>query len=342
LLGEFFDWWGRHLLELVPAGLRNGALGADALIADAGTPGQISLLRRRRGVEQRLGTVRLDDPAAPLLRATLTGRPRGETVLLRLPAGDVLERSVTLPLAAERDPERVLGYEMERLTPFTADEVYWGYGVLDRDRARARLVLRLTVVPRARIASLVEMLSNHGGRPGLLEAVTPGGMRSITLSHEGAAARQPWQSARVMGATAAILALLVLASPFLRQSLELADLQERLDAMAPDIRKVEQLRRTINGAGAGGDAVAAETRRLGDTLEALAAITEILPDDSYLTEFTMRERKMTLSGLATSAPKLISSLSSDPRIRNPAFTAPVTNSETTRKDVFSIRAELAN
>ena len=76
-------------------------------------------------------------------------------------------------------------------------------------------------------------------------------------------------------------------------------------------------------------------------MEALAAITEILPDDSYLTEFTMRERKITLAGQASSAPKLISALSADPRIRNPAFTAPVTRNENNRNDVFAIRADLA-
>ena len=87
--------------------------------------------------------------------------------------------------------------------------------------------------------------------------------------------------------------------------------------------------------------MAAETRRLGDTLEALAALTEVLPDDSYLTEFTMRERKITMAGLGASAPNLIKGLSADPRVRNPAFTAPVTKSETNHLDVFAIRAELA-
>jgi general secretion pathway protein L len=116
----------------------------------------------------------------------------------------------------------------------------------------------------------------------------------------------------------------------------------RLEALAPRMREVDALRRRISGAGAGGDAVANEQRRLGDVLEALAAITELLPDDSYLTEFTMRERKMTLSGLSASAPRLISALSSDPRISNPAFTAPVTRAENGHSDVFSIRADLAN
>ncbi len=340
MIGEFFEWWGRQLLSMVPPQFRGGAGGADALVADAASPGVLTLWRRRRGQEVRLGQVRLDDPAATILRAALNG-PRSEKLVLRLPGNAALERSVILPLAAERDPERVLGYEMERLTPFTTEEVFWGFGVEERDRARSRLVLRLTVVPRAAVTALIEFLGHHGGRPGLLEAVTSGGVRSITLTHQGSATRSLF-STRNLGFVAAALMVIVLISPFLRQSLELADLQDRLDTAAPQVREAEKLRRQIAGAGAGGDAVAAETKRVGDTLEGLAAITEILPDDSYLTEFTMRERKMTLSGLSASAPKLITLLSADPRVRNPAFTAPVTRSETNKNDVFSIRAELAD
>jgi len=342
LLGEFFDWWGRQLLDLVPARLRQAATGADAVIVDATMQGTLILLRRRRGLEQRLGQMRLDEPATTALRAAFNGRSGGEQVLLRLPGTAVLERSVILPLAAERDPERVLGYEMERLTPFAAEEVFWGFGIEERDRARARLVLRLFVIPRAAVASLMDLLALAGGRPNLLEATTQGGLRSIKLSHEGSAGAGRLLSPRTLGYAAAVLGVLVVLSPFLRQSVEIGSLQDRLDAMAPRVKQAEALRREISGAGAGNDAVAAETRRLGDSLEALAAITEILPDDSYLTEFTMRERKMTLSGLSASAPKLISGLSADARIRNPAFTAPVTKSETNHLDVFSIRAELAN
>ncbi len=341
MFGEFFDWWGRQLLELVPARWRSRAAGTDALIADASQAGLLTLWRRRRGAEQRMAQIRLDGPGSPALRAALQGRPRGERVHLRLSSTQVLERSVTLPLAAERELERVLGYEMERLTPFTVDEVFWGYTVQDRDRARARLLLRLTMVPRAAVAGLIDLMAAEGGRPSLLETTAAGGARTMRLAHQDPAARRGLLSQRSLAWACGALAIFVIASPFLRQSLALDRLQDRLELMAPRIAQVDDLRRRISGAGAGGDAVAAETRRLGDTLEALAAVTEILPDDSYLTEFTMRERKMTLSGLGASAPKLISLLSGDPRIRGPAFTAPVTRSETNHLDVFSIRAELA-
>jgi general secretion pathway protein L len=342
LLGEFIDWWGQQLLDLVPPRLRRHATGTDGLIVDASSPGSVVLLRRRRGVEQRLAQARLEEQGLTPLRAALNGRPRSEPVLLRLPAERVLERIVTLPLAAERELDNVLGYEMERLTPFTAEEVFWGHALQERDRARGRLKLRLMFVPKASVAGLIDQLAALGGRPDRIETAAPDGPRVIRLAHAGVASGSVALSTRNLAAAAAVLFLLVLASPFLRQSLALAEVQDRLDGMASRIEQVEALRRRIAAASAGGDAVAAETRRVGDTLEALAALTDILPDDSYLTDFTMRERKMTLSGLGASAPKLISGLSADPRIRNPAFTAPVTRSETNHLDVFSIRAELAS
>ncbi len=350
MLYEFAHWWGRQLWDLVPERLRQEAGDGRALVADAAEPGLLTLTSRRRGGEGKLGQFRTDGSGTQALRAAFASRPRGEPVLLRIAPDVVLERDVNLPLAAERDPERVLGYEMERLTPFTADEVFWSTALRTRDRARGRLGLRLTIVPRVTVQGLIDLLTEAGGRPTSLEAPTPQGSRSIMLSHSETA-RYTLVSARTGLYVIAALAALVLISPFLHQSLAMADAQDRIDSLAPDMRQVDILRRRITGAGSGGDAVAAESRRVGDTLEALAAVTEILPDDSYLTEFTIRERKMTLSGLAASAPKLISGLSADPRIRNPAFTAPVTRQEQGRigfgaeqappRDVFSIRAELA-
>jgi general secretion pathway protein L len=342
VLAEFFTWWRQQLLDLVPEALRRGA-GADvnALVAEQSGPGLLSFTRRRRGVEAKLAQARLDEPGLPSLRAILESRAGGEPVVLRLPADAVLERGVTLPLAAERDMERVLGYEMERLTPFTADEVYWGATLESRDRARGRVALRLTLVPRIQVQELVALLARCGGAPSLIETETAQGPRTIRLAHEAEPTRIARLSPRTAGLVVAGLAALVIVSPFLHQSLALSGAEARLDALQPKMRMVDQLRRRISGAGAGGDVVATETRHFGDALAALAAVTEILPDDSYLTEYTMRERKITLSGLAASAPKLISALSADERIRNPAFTAPVTRQEAMHKDVFAIDAELA-
>ena len=296
MLGEFFDWWVSQLLELVPSRFRQQTGGTDALIADAGEPGMLTLFRRRRGVEQRITSVKLDDPAMLSLKAALNGRPRNEAVLLRPARHQVLERAVALPLAAERELERVLGYEMERLTPFTADEVFWGYGRRARPGAGAS-PSAADDVPRAAVAGLVETLKRSGCTTRRLESVAPDGV----ARHETGAAGTGRSGPRPVAAQCGDGGCRPRCAgggrrPSFGRSLALSDLREGLAVLAPRIGAGRELRRRISGAGAGGDAVAAETRRLGDTLlGALAAITDILPDDSYLTEFTMRERKMTLS-----------------------------------------------
>jgi general secretion pathway protein L len=202
--------------------------------------------------------------------------------------------------------------------------------------------VRLSLVPRATVQSLIDMLAACHGRPSLIEAETEDGPRAIRLAHEPVAGAMTRLTPRNAAIILASLAGLVIISPFLRQSFELAAANRELASLAPRMTEVNALRRRIQGAGAGGDAVAKENRRVGDMLEALAAITEILPDNSHLTEFTMRERKMTLKGESASAPHLISLLSADPRIRNPAFTDATTTAENGHNDVFAIRAELAN
>jgi general secretion pathway protein L len=104
---------------------------------------------------------------------------------------------------------------------------------------------------------------------------------------------------------------------------------------------VEALRRGIAAGDAGRNILAKEQERTGNVLQILAVVTRILPDDTYLTDFSLRERKMTLSGRSASAPRLITGLSADPAIANTAFAAPVTRIEGATSDVFSIKAEVA-
>jgi len=49
-------------------------------------------------------------------------RMAGRTTVLRLGETDVLGKTVSLPLAAERELDQALAFEMDRETPFTAEE----------------------------------------------------------------------------------------------------------------------------------------------------------------------------------------------------------------------------
>jgi len=150
---------------------------------------------------------------------------------------------------------------------------------------------------------------------------------------------------RALYAAACVCAGLVAAAaivPFVKQALELAAVERRIEAIAPRVQLAEALRKRVGEAADGRDVLAAERIRLGDPLQALAVLTELLPDDTYLTVLTLNMRKLTFAGRSAGAARLIAVLSASPLIRNPVFGAPVTRSEDGQGDLFSIHADLGS
>jgi general secretion pathway protein L len=327
MLKALATWWASRMLELVPARLlRDSASVGPAVIVDAGDlsePDEVRLIRRRNGQETPLGSV-------------------GGEVAVRVPSRLLLEQRVTLPLAAERDPGRVLQYDMDRLTPFAADAVFWSFAVLRQDRANKQLVLLLSLVPKAPLAELLASLGRAGLRPTVLEATRPDGtVRQIGLG--AGRSRQAMVLTRAGGGLAVAcgaLAVAAIALPFVLQSLELDAVETRIATLRPQAAAASAARlRTATEIGTAG-AAATERTRVGDALQALAAVTDLLPDDTYLTDLTLRARRLTIGGRSDAAVKLIPALAADRTIGNPALLAPVTRATSGRPDIFSIAAEL--
>ncbi len=319
MIGEVLTWWGQQLLSLVPA--RGWAGQRDAVLATQ-RGGSLDVSVRRRGRLGALGAFPLTDAGAAALATALSRAlgPRRAPLELQLPEGTMLDQGVTLPLAAERDPDSVLRYEMDRLTPFAADQLYWTWAVLRRDRARAQLDLRLTLVVRAQVDPVIDVLRRAGLS---LRALVGEGDRIIPLD---AARPGPWRQrgAAALAGVCGLLAVAAVAIPFVQQSWAGQRIEQTIAALRPAVDRVDALRRGMSQAVAGVDVLAAQRARLGDPLAAMAALTDILPDDTVLTDLAMRQRVLALTGQSAAAARLIPALAADPALRDPAFTAPVT------------------
>jgi len=325
------------MLELVPASLRRigGSRRCLVLEPNAVPATSVAVILRRGTRKVTLGAMALDGG-----RANLPGLPSHmDEVTLRLPASLMLEQRVALPLAAERDPAQVLRFEMDRLTPFAADAVFWSWAPIRRDSANRRLDLLIRLVPKAPVQPLIAALAKAGLAPTALESAYPGADRRIVLG----GTRDIWSRRSQIAAAAlcAMLAASAIVTPFIQQELALREAAVRIAALRAPVAQVEALRtRLANQAGKLG-AIATEQARLGDALQTLAALTETLPDDTYLTDLALRARRLTIGGRSDSAVKLIPLLASGRVIGNPSFLAPVTHAPSDGRDIFSITAEVS-
>jgi general secretion pathway protein L len=270
-------------------------------------------------------------------------RAAGKRVVLRLRQTDVLAKTVSFPIAAEPHVHQALSFQMDQETPFTPDEIYWSHFVSRRDRQSGRLSVRLLLVPRQRLAALLGALDRVGIVPNRAEIGDgPDQDRSLPLDDGAALVGAPrrallWPAA----ACCLVLALGTIATPFVRQEISLASLDQEIAAGRATATEAEQLRRDLDRLSGTVDLVESERDKAGRLLATLAALTRALPDDTYLTEVTMQQRKVTLSGRSAAASRLIGALSAGEGVRNVAFAAPVTRLDALRVEIFTITAEVA-
>ena len=332
MIGAFLTWWKEQLLSLWPGQASDRRRD---VVSAALRGGALDVSVRRGGRTGALGTFPLDATGMAALAAAIGARR--PPLELALPAGMMLEHAITLPLAAERDPAAVLRFEMDRLTPFAANELYWGWAVDRRDRVRSQLQLHLWLVLRGQVDGVLGLLRGAGLHPALLM----GASRQIGL--DGAAAGA-WSRRGAVGwaVACAVLSAAAIVIPFVQQSRAEDRIEQQIATRRPAVDRAEALRRQLAAASAVVDVLASQRAKVGDPLAVMAALTDILPDDTVLTELALRQRVITISGASGAAARLIAALAADPAIRDPAFTAPVTRNETTHTDGFSIRAVAAS
>ncbi len=340
MFAEFLSWWLARLVELVPAWLKRrlATVPREAVLVADTTLRAVALTPAGADAPARFA---LDANGVAALRAALGARVRPASVSLALPAGLLLERHVSLPLAAARDPGGVLRFEMDRLTPFNAEDVVFGWSIRQRDRKRGRLEIALWLIPTAPLRPLLTALGDAGAAVHSVLEGWPAAPRRLPLSLSAEPAGG-WRSRlrRVSLAGCALLALAAVSIPFVRQALALAATEARIAALRPRANQATALRQRLAAAAAGGIAVGRERARLADPMDTLATLTALLPDDTHLTQFGLHEGRIELSGFSQAAARLIGLLAASPALRNPTFAAPVTRAETGSGEMFSIRAEL--
>lgn len=353
MIHSFFLWWGQQLISLLPARLFGGTSAeTDAfLISPADdTPNAptktVALDMRQRGSRTQLGNFSDDADGLRRLSARIAKKGRAPLVFLALPQGAPLEKTLVLPTAVEFELDRVLGYEMDVETPFSADQVYWNWVIDRRDPTQDMLDVTLVLLPRAKIDGLITLLQQQGIRLQGIET-TRGDGTSLVLP----LVRSGRNDSRALGlrprmiwAAALVLALIAIALPFLRQSLAGREIDARISAVRETAMQAQALQSRLDGTAAGGDVILIERSHFADPLRVLTELTEALPDDTFLSDFLLKGHKLTVAGQSASATRLIGPLSAHTLFHEPSFASPVTRhaSDTGSVEVFSIATEVGS
>jgi general secretion pathway protein L len=349
-LGDIVRWWLGELTELVPEAVRRRFVGQRTrlvLLVDA--PGD-NLLEQTGQQARRVGRIDLQAPEAGTARRIEAAIPRAKRngaieVVLRFPAQRALRTPVSLPLAAERNLSEVIGFEFERLVPFSRSDVHYAYRVLARDKQAQTIRLELVVLPRSEVADLAQRIESLGLRVAALEIVEAGferGVTSIPLGDRNVARAMAGERkiAIGLGAAAGLLALICLAVPYWRSSAAIDTLMREMGDARRQAEGAASLQKQIDAKRQEQQFLTDRKRAVPTATELLSTLTQLIPDDAYLTELSITADRLRLVGAANSATALLTLIDQSPVFRGAAFQSPIVQDPRLNRERFDITARI--
>ncbi|MEW5728388.1 MAG: PilN domain-containing protein [Pseudomonadota bacterium] len=263
------------------------------------------------------------------LRAALSKHKRR----LELAAERVLVRRTSLPLAAEENLREVIAFEMDRVLPFQAEEVYFDYIVIQRDAEHGRVLVEIAAARRDVVDALVKEAGNITGVG--VSGLDP--RFDLRPPQVGRRTLRPVDWA--MLGVGVLLLLVAVGAPFHRLNATIDALEAELASLRTDAQEAQRLRASID------TSLAAERliveRRLARpmALTALEEVTRLTADDSWLQQFRMTAEGVELQGVAGASSQLLRAVEDSPVFEGGMFRAPVAQDPKTNRERFSLGAK---
>ncbi len=340
-LPALLAWWWGELRALLPASMQQALAGGAQwhLLERRGDTWHL----RRAGESTALAQWSdADDPAMQqqaLRQALAAVDPQDLRLALCLPAAAGLRRTLALPLAARDNLAQVVSFEIDRQTPFRAEQVATDVRELDQPAGEGRFAAQLIVLPRAALDPLLERLAALRIRVDAVDLLTADGLRV------GANLLAPAQRPRhsdprrrlnlALGGASVLLLVLALGQWLHNRQLALDAMQAQVDTMRGEAQQVAALRQQLqDNAGAAG--FLAQKKK--DTVPVLALLDEMtrrLPDTAWLERFSLdASGAIGFQGQSVQAAKLVDALKDSPLIRDVGFQGSIQADPTTGKERF--------
>ena len=349
-LSAFLSWWGGELAALVPNGLRRLFQADTGQIVFDVSGEKILIQQVSQRSHREIGRVdaRPDDPAVEAAAlAPIVGQLRLDRfdVVLRIPAAHALKKALILPRAAAENLRQVLTFEMDRQTPFSADQVYFDYLVRPAPPSSETVDVELVACPKGEVDAAVARARAWRISPTIVDIGGGGRDEPARINLLGVASgRKTGGGPARLTAGLAVVALLLGAAALYLQLDRQRRTAELMEAEANKAKVVAtvaaKLRENIVELAGGAEFLAKRKQTTPQFVETLDALTRLLPDDTWLQQLRINGDEVRLTGFSAAASSLIGLIERSDRFKDARFRSSVTQDARSRAERFTISAKI--
>lgn len=347
-VGQFLRWWAEELRNAMPSQLRARMQYARRKLLMQMTGAELVFSVENDKAIQSLDSISSDqDPQLQKqrVRELLKRHELAEVNReLLLSESVVLHTNVSMPLAAEANLRQALAYEMDRHTPFRAEEVFYSWRNLTRDREAGQLRFELYVTQREPVETQIEQLKRLGLSPSGVDVVGPEGPLGINLLPEALRYHVINKQVRINWVIAAVtvfLLVFVMAQSLWLREHQVKAIGEAIDDVRAEALAVQQIRKQIDDASEAAGFLQNRKMENGYKVEMLAELSRILPEDTYLDRLSMREGTIQMQGKSGNAQSLIELINDSAFFENASFRGPTRLDNRSGKEIFDLNADNA-
>jgi general secretion pathway protein L len=255
-----------------------------------------------------------------------------------------LLRPLELPQRAGEFLDGVVRAQIDRLTPWSAADAAFGWHK-PRSIGADRIAVTVAATARALVIPYVQALTALGAQAVTVSTLIPGPDAAPIRVFEHTIGRA-LDVARIRRAVVALLLLAALAAgaSLAASTVVTASLSARQDELA---RRIAERRAAIRGGRERADLASTPQRMLErrkyespSTVLVLDALSQIIPDHSYMIELRIEADKLRVIGITRDAPSLIRLIEQNPMFSRATFFAPTTRSPTDPGERFHIEAHI--
>lgn len=341
--GDFLSWWKESLLSWVPLRWRVifGLARNRLLLSRTGDQLQLQV-QDAEGLHE-LAMLPLPIDAAQL-DGVLGDRAGKLPRWLLLPAGSALQRRLPLPAAAADRLRDVMRFEIDRQTPFSADNVRFDARVVGR-RNDGQLDAELVAMPRANFDAAVAALGSLAGTLAGVDASDGNGVPlgvNLLPAEQRSRGQDPLSTWKWVLASVAVVALVAAMWQVLENRRAAADaFAAQVETRAGQARSVTAQRQRLVDLVEGAAFLDKARAERPTTVEILDELSRRLPGNTYLEKVGIEGDRLTVIGYSPEASALVGRLEGSKLWRAPALSGALQPDPRTRLDRFTLTADLA-
>jgi general secretion pathway protein L len=260
--------------------------------------------------------------------------------VLRLPADAVLTRRTSFPAQVREKLPQVIRLELDRLSPFSADQVVYDFSLAPAAKGDTRVAVELAICRRDRVADWIKRLDEAGSPVDQITWEGAWPKANLLPPQERPRRRQPLiTGVRLMLVLIVLLLGASLATPLWQKARILESLDAEVARARSQAVEVDEVRQDLEQARQGSTVVLQHKWDQPRVIDLLRELTERIPDDTWVQSLEYQDQEVQLRGESGQATALIGLLEEAPGFDGVSFRSPVTQVARTGKERFNLAFE---